>query len=50
MYKSEEATDLSDSSSDYSLFYKVYLSKEVEEVKLFQNGNEATFRSVSGGE
>ncbi|MGD6777947.1 hypothetical protein [Sutcliffiella horikoshii] len=49
MYKSEETTDFSDSSSDYSLFYKVNLNKEYDKVKLFQNGNEASFLSISGG-
>ncbi|WP_010199836.1 hypothetical protein [Bacillus sp. m3-13] len=50
MYTSAETTDLSNSSSDYSLFYKVNLNNEYDKVKLFQNGDEASFRSVSGGE
>ncbi|WP_404469575.1 hypothetical protein [Sutcliffiella horikoshii] len=49
MYTSAETTDLSNSSSDYSLFYKINLNKEYDKVMLFQNGNEASFRSVSGG-
>ncbi len=49
MYKSAETTDLSNSSLDFSLFYKVNLNKEYDKVMLFQNGNEASFRSVSGG-
>ncbi|MCG1023421.1 hypothetical protein [Sutcliffiella horikoshii] len=50
LYTSEETTDLSSSSSEHSRIYRVNLNKEYDIVKLFHNGKEVSFRSVSGGE
>lgn len=50
IYTSNETTDLSGSSSEHSRIYRVNLNKEYDIVKLFHNGEEASFRSGSGGE
>lgn len=50
IYKSEETTDLSGSSSEHGPIYRVNLNREYDTVKLFHNGKESSFRSVSGGE
>ncbi|KMJ57139.1 hypothetical protein AB685_17135 [Bacillus sp. LL01] len=47
-YKSEETTDLSSSPSEHSIIYKVNLNNEYDTVKLFHNGNETEFETISG--
>lgn len=49
LYQSEETTDHSNSSSQHSIIYKVNLNKDYDTVKLFHNGNETAFKTVSGG-
>ena len=46
-YKSEETSDYSNSSLKHEIFYKVNLDKNYQEVKLFNNGNETSFGTIS---
>lgn len=48
LYKSDMTSDYSNSSLEHELFYKVNADKEYEEVKLFNNGNETSFGTISG--
>ncbi|TYS67739.1 hypothetical protein FZC76_14340 [Sutcliffiella horikoshii] len=48
LYNSEKTPDISSTSSIHSIIYKVNLNQEYEGVKLFHNGDEASFRSISG--
>ncbi len=48
LYKSEETTELSSSASNHSIIYKVNPNKEYDTVKLFNNGNEKAFETISG--
>lgn len=48
LYKSDKTSDYSNSSLEHELFYKVNLDKDYEKVKLFHNGNETSFDTVSG--
>lgn len=50
IYTSEETTDLTGSSLQHGRIYRVNLNKGYDIVKLFHNGEEASFRSGSGGE
>ncbi|KIL45509.1 hypothetical protein KP78_30530 [Jeotgalibacillus soli] len=47
-YNSDKTSDYSNSSLEHELFYKVNLDKDYEEVKLFNDGNETHFGTISG--
>lgn len=48
LYKSDKTSDYSNSSLEHELFYKVNVDKDYEEAKLFNNGNETHFGTISG--
>ncbi|WP_406944220.1 hypothetical protein ACJA3J_12680 [Halobacillus sp. SY10] len=48
LYKSENTFDSSNSSLEHELFYKVSLDTDYETVKLFKNGKETHFGTISG--
>lgn len=48
LYKSDETSDYSNSSLEHEIFYKVNIDKHYKEIKLFNNGNETSFGTISG--
>jgi len=48
LYKSEETSDYSNPSLENELFYKVNLADDYDVVKVFNNGNETIFNTISG--
>lgn len=48
LYKSEETSDYSNLSFENELFYKVNLAEDYDVVKVFNNGNETIFNTISG--
>ncbi|MFS0673228.1 hypothetical protein [Ornithinibacillus sp. 179-J 7C1 HS] len=48
LYKSEETAERNNSSLAYELFYKVDVDQDYEYIKLFHNGIESTFDTISG--
>lgn len=47
-YTSEQTTDYSDQSLDYERFYKIISDQDYEGIKLYGNGQEVSFDTVSG--
>jgi len=48
LYTSNQTTNYADSSLEHERFYKVKLDKDYDKIKLFNNGSEAAFSSISG--
>jgi len=48
LYKSEETSDYSNPTFENELFYKVNLADDYDVVKVFNNGNETIFNTISG--